>query len=210
METEGRHFLDPIIDLNKARRDRARREQPLPRSGKARRILIRVLIAVAVVGALALAANWRSIWPASPTGDGLVGLYVPSETVRGTAAIPAPVVSIAARRFPICGSGARIDCVVDGDTIWLGGTKIRLADIDTPEVSSPQCSAERRLGERATLRLQALLNAGPFDLRAPGRDEDRYGRKLRTLHRGGQSLGDILVAEGLAHRWTGRRESWCG
>ncbi|RST87295.1 thermonuclease family protein [Aquibium carbonis] len=130
--------------------------------------------------------------------------------MRGEAAATAPVVSVAARRFPICGSGARIDCVVDGDTIWLGGTKIRLADINTPEVSSPQCAAERRLGERATLRLQALLNDGPFELRAAGRDEDRYGRKLRTLHRGGQSLGDVLVAEGLAHPWNGRRESWCG
>jgi endonuclease YncB( thermonuclease family) len=42
------------------------------------------------------------------------------------------------------------------------------------------------------------------------RDADRYGRKLRVVTRNGRSLGDILVAEGLARRWDGRRRSWCG
>ena len=42
------------------------------------------------------------------------------------------------------------------------------------------------------------------------RDEDKYGRKLRTLERAGRSLGDILVAEGLARPWGGFRRSWCG
>jgi endonuclease YncB( thermonuclease family) len=60
--------------------------------------------------------------------------------------------------------------------------------------------------------MRALLAAGPFQLHpAPdGRDEDRYGRKLRIVTRGGRSLGDVLVDEGLARTWTGRREGWCG
>jgi endonuclease YncB( thermonuclease family) len=37
-----------------------------------------------------------------------------------------------------------------------------------------------------------------------------YGRKLRILVRNGRSLGDTLVAEGLARRWDGARRSWCG
>jgi endonuclease YncB( thermonuclease family) len=57
--------------------------------------------------------------------------------------------------------------------------------------------------------LQALLNAGPFTLVAATRDQDQYGRKLRTVSRGGRSLGDVLVAEGLARRWNGPRGSWC-
>ena len=112
-------------------------------------------------------------------------------------------------QFILC-RGARGTCVVDGDTIWLAGENIRIADINTPEVSSPQCAAEARLGKRATLRLQRLLNAGPFQVRRGVRDEDVYGRKLRTLHRDGQSLGAVLVAEGLAHEWRGFKESWCG
>jgi endonuclease YncB( thermonuclease family) len=110
-----------------------------------------------------------------------------------------------------CGTAKRITCVVDGDTLWLNGEKIRVADIDTPEISEPKCASELARGNRATDRLIALLNQAPFELHAwPGRDTDRYGRKLRVLVRDGRSLGDILVSEGLACTWTGRREPWCG
>ena len=112
-------------------------------------------------------------------------------------------------QFDICGS-IRRTCVVDGDTFWLDGVKIRIADIDTPEISEPRCDYEYQLGMRATHRLVELLNDGPFELTTIGsRDEDQYGRKLRVVMRGGRSLGDQLVSEGLARTWTGRREPWC-
>jgi len=92
----------------------------------------------------------------------------------------------------------------------LDGQKIRIADIDTPEVGEPKCSSELALGNRATDRMLELINEGPFEIKAwPGRDVDRYGRKLRVLIRDGRSLGDILVSEGLARTWSGRREPWC-
>lgn len=109
-----------------------------------------------------------------------------------------------------CGSGIRVNCIVDGDTLWNDGVKIRIADIDTPEISQPRCAAEKALGERATVRLMELVNAGPFQMQAwQKHDEDRYGRKLRVLVRDGRSLGDVLVSEGLARTWTGRRQPWC-
>ena len=111
--------------------------------------------------------------------------------------------------FPLCGSGPRITCVVDGDTFWIDGVKVRIVDIDAPEVSEPQCAAEEALGRRATLRLQELLNEGPFEVRVSGRSEDRYGRQLRVLMRNGRSIGDQLVSEGLARTWEGRRRPWC-
>nr|WP_081177391.1 thermonuclease family protein [Xaviernesmea rhizosphaerae] len=115
-----------------------------------------------------------------------------------------------ASQFRKCVSGSRTNCVVDDDTIWIAGQKIRIADIDTPEISEPKCKSELALGNKATARLIELINAGPFELRAwPGRDEDRYGRKLRVLVRNGQSLGDMLVTEGLARTWSGQREPWC-
>jgi len=114
--------------------------------------------------------------------------------------------------FPICAGPVRVTCVVDGDTLWFEGTKIRIADIDTPEVSQPACPRERELGERATARLRELLNAGSFALVTPadGRTRDRYGRELRLVTRRGQSLGSVLVREGLAARWGGPRIAWCG
>lgn len=117
---------------------------------------------------------------------------------------------VTSRPFPICLAGARVDCIVDGDTFWFSGEKVRIADMDTPEISSPRCRREFELGERAKRRLYQLMNEGPVELRKSGRERDRYGRLLRTVHRDGRSVGDILVAEGLAHRWNGRRQSWCG
>ncbi|WP_082510062.1 MULTISPECIES: thermonuclease family protein [unclassified Rhizobium] len=112
--------------------------------------------------------------------------------------------------FRNCAVGSRKACVVDGDTIWMNGQKVRIADIDTPEINEPKCASELALGTRATERLLELINSGPFEVHAwPQRDEDRYGRKLRVLVRNGRSLGNILVSEGLARTWTGRREPWC-
>jgi micrococcal nuclease len=112
--------------------------------------------------------------------------------------------------FTLCAQASQPNCVIDGDTIRYGGIKIRLADIDAPETHEPKCTAEAVRGRDATLRLLELMNAGPFELVEDGVDEDRYGRKLRTIERGGRSLGDVLIAEGLARRWDGARRSWCG
>lgn len=117
--------------------------------------------------------------------------------------------AVVSRTFPVCAGGVRRTCVVDGDTFWLDGVKFRIADINTPETSQPQCAAEAALGRQATGRLAQLLSAGPFTLEPADRDEDRYGRKLRVAMRDGQSVGGMLVREGLAHKWRGRMESWC-
>jgi len=112
--------------------------------------------------------------------------------------------------FALCAPGPRDTCVVDGDTFWLNGEKVRIADINAPETHSAGCPSEQALGDRATARLIVLLNAGPFDLVAGERDRDRYGRLLRTVVRHGHSIGAQLVAEGLAEPWKGHRSDWCG
>lgn len=114
-----------------------------------------------------------------------------------------------ASAFARCGIIKR-NCIIVGDTLYIGGEKVRVADIDTPEINEPRCESEKALGEQATERFIELVNAGPFEMRAwPERDEDQYGRKLRVLVRDGRSLGDVLVLEGLARKWSGRREPWC-
>jgi len=139
------------------------------------------------------------------------------ERQEGSPTRPAPVVdgeasgaSAAGRVIDGQSTGYQSVRVIDGDTFDYQGARIRVADIDTPEVHG-RCAYEIELAARATQRMHALLAAGPFELRplSSGRDEDRYGRKLRIVTRGGHSLGDTLVAEGLARTWTGRREPWC-
>jgi len=135
-----------------------------------------------------------------------------SEAVGAVGFTPPPPATTDRERafFPICSGPVRITCVVDGDTIWYEGTKIRIADLDTPEVSQPACANEAALGRKATRRMQALLNAGPFTLEpnTAGRAEDRYGRSLMLVTRDGQSLGAVLVDEGLAEQWGGAKVAW--
>ena len=100
--------------------------------------------------------------------------------------------------------------MVDGDTFWMAGEKIRIADIDTPETHPARCPEEARLGAAATQRLQTLLNSGAVTLHSIDRDTDRYGRKLRRVEVNGRGVGDMLVAEGLARPYRGRRMGWCG
>lgn len=143
----------------------------------------------------------------------MLGWFGPDWVARYTPSAPltrdAPATDTLSARFGFCHSGGGTNCVVDGDTFWFRGEKYRIADIDTPETHGPRCAAEAALGARATERLQALLNAGPFSLEVGDRDTDRYGRALRIVTRSDESLGALLVAEGLARSWDGGRHPWC-
>lgn len=116
------------------------------------------------------------------------------------------MVILAALALSICAPGPRDNCVVDGDTFWIEGEKVRIADIDAPEMKG-RCDYETRLAKASRDRLLDLLNSGSFRLHRGG--EDRYGRTLAVVTLNGRSVGDMLVNEGLARTWTGRREPWC-
>lgn len=111
--------------------------------------------------------------------------------------------------FGFCHTGGGTNCVVDGDTVWYQGNKIRIADIDTPETHPPGCVREAELGKAATDKLHSLLNAGAFSIESVDRDTDKYGRQLRILTRGGESIGGMLVDDGLARWYERGRRSWC-
>ncbi|MFL6725868.1 MAG: thermonuclease family protein [Sphingomicrobium sp.] len=111
--------------------------------------------------------------------------------------------------FGSCYVGGGTNCVVDGDTFWLKGEDIRIADIDAPETHDWHCPSEKALGDKATERLQELLNSGAVTLEAVDRDEDVYGRKLRLVYVNGTSVGETLIREGLAHRYVHGKLPWC-
>ena len=119
---------------------------------------------------------------------------------------PAPVVSTA---FGFCHIGGGTNCVVDGDTLWIAGEKVRVADIDAPETHDYRCPEEKALGDQTTQRLIQLVNSGPVTMQPIDRDEDRYGRKLRIVLVNGMSVGDTLVSEGLVRPYEGGRRPWC-
>jgi len=100
--------------------------------------------------------------------------------------------------------------VIDGDTFRIGAERYRLLGIDAAEIHRAQCDAERRLGELTRRRLEALAGSGQIDLRAdrPGQ-RDRYGRLLVRLFVNGEDAACVLIKEGYARPWRGRREDWC-
>jgi endonuclease YncB( thermonuclease family) len=103
--------------------------------------------------------------------------------------------------------------VLDGDTIVLDGTHIRIANIDAPEIGHHKCDAELRLGLVAKRRMVELLNSGPVTIHPgdpkDGRLKDRYGRTLATIEVDGRDIGKIMIAEWLARPWLGKRQPWC-
>jgi micrococcal nuclease len=109
------------------------------------------------------------------------------------------------------GESARLLRVIDGDTIHLGDEKFRLEGFDAAEIHHAQCEAERRLGVLTKLRLEQLLQLGPPEIRrAPPPDQtDRYRRTLAQVFVNGEDVGCILIREGYARPWRGRRENWC-
>jgi endonuclease YncB( thermonuclease family) len=124
------------------------------------------------------------------------------------------VTAIPADAIDICTGGNRaerkITCVVDGDTIWQDGVKMRLLEIDTPETFEAQCDREKQLGEKAKLRLQALMSRG-YRLEDSG-TKDRTSDHRNLVHvvlSDGRDAGKVLVKEGLAQPWPNRGNKWC-
>lgn len=121
--------------------------------------------------------------------------------------LPAPTAATAERGGG--GLEARIAYVVDGDTVALtGGARVRLVQIDTPEVYNvPEC-----YGEQASAVTRRLLPRGtPVRIfREPRTDSvDAYGRLLRYVVRvrDGLNVNLQLVRVGAAapYFYDGRR-----
>jgi endonuclease YncB( thermonuclease family) len=116
--------------------------------------------------------------------------------------------------------------VIDGGTLDVHGKTIRLSDLDVPEFGTrAHCGIERMLAARAASRLRQIIrNAEDIDLEViecscrPGTEG------TRACHRGGacgyltvdgRDVGDVLIAENLAHAFVCERFScqrprpWC-
>ncbi len=89
--------------------------------------------------------------------------------------------------------------ITDGDTIWIGKTKIRLHGIDAPETKkecSRQDGSKYRCGEASTEALRVLIGTDP--VRCEGDTYDRYKRLIATCYSGTVNLNAELVRQGWA------------
>jgi micrococcal nuclease len=78
---------------------------------------------------------------------------------------------------------------VDGDTIRIGGERIRLRGIDTPEMSE-------LAGPAAKQRLEELLRGGSIRIEPRGRDV--YNRLLADVFVNERNVAEILRSEGFS------------
>ena len=106
---------------------------------------------------------------------------------------------------PTAYAASNVSKVVDGDTITMSnGEKVRLIQIDTPELASKEC-----YGIQAKSELSKLLNqAGEVSLTSdPNLDEvDKYGRLLRYVFIGNTNLNLKLIEIGAAAPYFYRGE----
>ncbi|NCT12299.1 MAG: thermonuclease family protein [Rhodobacterales bacterium] len=92
--------------------------------------------------------------------------------------------------------------VIDGDTLDVGGTRVRLYGIDAVELSQ-SCTTEQGVVWACGLWVRDVLRA-----RYQGAavvceriDTDRYGRAVARCVHDGQDIGAALVADGLAEAY---------
>ncbi len=88
--------------------------------------------------------------------------------------------------------------VIDGDTLEIHGTRIRLYGIDAPE-SGQSCTVrgkQWRCGQQAALALANKIGSRTVSCEA--RDRDRYNRVVAVCRAGGEDLNAWMVAEGWA------------
>jgi endonuclease YncB( thermonuclease family) len=86
--------------------------------------------------------------------------------------------------------------VVDGDSLEIGSTRIRLNAIDAFE-GTQTCGAERwACGAAAAAKLRELIGGDSISCRPV--DTDDYGRTVALCRRGAVDLGEAMVASGLA------------
>lgn len=115
----------------------------------------------------------------------------------------------AAQAAPEC----HVTKVTDGDTLHLRCDgmrhKVRLLGMDTPEIFSPRCAAEKAMGEAARQVMADLVASGPVT-RVTFKGHDRYGRDLAWVEIAGRDVTEAMLATGLAVVYVPRQKpDWC-
>ena len=102
----------------------------------------------------------------------------------------------------------------DGDTCYVmlngANTKIRLLELDTPEISKPKCEAELELGLKARDYLNNLIdNAATIEFKTDY-EEDYFGRTLSYLIIDGEDVSANIVSKNLGVVYDrDNKTDWC-
>ena len=102
----------------------------------------------------------------------------------------------------------------DGDTCYVTidgqNEKIRLLELDTPEISKPKCDAELELAIKARDFLNDLIKNAEFIEFKTDYERDYFGRILTYLIIDGKDVSTLLVKNDLGVVYKkGHKMDWC-
>jgi endonuclease YncB( thermonuclease family) len=107
--------------------------------------------------------------------------------------------------------------VIDGDTIAVAGTTVRIVGLNAPETHHV-CVAELKLGAEAKQYAMAMVaKAGAITMQTEIHAKtgtilrDKYGRLLGLISIDGRDWASLMISANLAKAWNGkgRRPGWC-
>lgn len=117
-----------------------------------------------------------------------------------------PDAAARAARFGQCYNAEGPNCVLDGDTIYVGGQRVEIAGIEAPKILDARCDEEHDRGILAATQLAMLLNSGPVTIGAPF--SDQTGRVVRKVEVKGRDVALTMISRDVAHQAdSGLR--WC-
>jgi endonuclease YncB( thermonuclease family) len=113
---------------------------------------------------------------------------------------------------------------VDADTFdipthiakgWTVPVRVRLKNVNAPELKSFKCPKERDLALQSLAFVKQVMGAADAKIMLTEKaGNDRYDRYLATVSVNGMDLGQMLIKAGLARPWTETHEGqtamyWC-
>jgi micrococcal nuclease len=102
---------------------------------------------------------------------------------------------------------------IDGDTVEFDGERVRISNLDAPEMPGrARCAREAELALAAKAKLTTILSVRGARIeliRDTIRPKDRYGRTLGRITVDGVDVAEPLTAAGVARPWRGRSSDWC-
>jgi micrococcal nuclease len=168
------------------------------------RFLGKLLAGVAVVLAALSLGFWLGGREGAPVAEAKPAEPVATPADAGQQSASSPSSRRGGRGVPSAadetGAKVAVSRIVDGDTLDLAdGTRVRLVQIDTPELRGSECYADE-----ASAQLATLLPPGT-EVRIekdPNLDKvDRYGRDLGYVLKETENVNVTLVRQGAASVW---------
>ena len=102
----------------------------------------------------------------------------------------------------------------DGDTCYViyegKKDKVRLLDLDTPEISNPKCEKEYKLGIEAREYINQLISEGKRIEFETEYNRDFFGRILSYIIVDGENVSKLMVSHSLGIVYDkNNKKDWC-